>query len=104
TVRNVHDIESLQKYILHHDTQNIAVIGGGFIGVEVAENLRLADRNVSLIEFAPQIMTPFDEDMAQILHKEMVDKGVNLIVNNGLATINEDHVILQSGEKVDADV
>ncbi|CAM5483445.1 hypothetical protein LSPH24S_07375 [Lysinibacillus sphaericus] len=58
----------------------LAVIGGGFIGVEVAENLRLAGRGVTLVEFAPQILTPFDEDMVQILHKELLDHGVNLIV------------------------
>lgn len=104
TVRNVTDIENLQQYITNQSVENIAVIGGGFIGVEVAENLRLAGRNVSLIEFAPQIMTPFDEDMVQILHKEMMDKGVQLIVNDGLADIQPSSITLQSGKQLQADV
>ena len=59
TVRNVVDIERLQKAIVEKNAQNIAVIGGGYIGVEVAENLRLVGRNVTLIQGAPQILRPF---------------------------------------------
>lgn len=99
TVRNVLDIEHLNNYIKQKQVKDIAVIGGGFIGVEVAENLRLANYNVTLIEFANQIMTPFDYDMAQILHKEMADNGVHLIVNDGLAKIGEDFVETHSGKK-----
>ena len=104
TVRNVTDIERLQGYIQTINAQNIAVIGGGFIGVEVAENLRLAERNVSLVEFAPQILTPFDDDMVQILHKEMMDKGINLVVNDGLAKISDTSIELNSGKTIAADV
>lgn len=104
TVRNVVDIERLHKAIVEKDAQNIAVVGGGFIGVEVAENLRLAGRGVSLVEFAPQILTPFDEDMVQILHKEMLDKGVNLVVGDGLAEITETQIKLNSGKEIDADI
>lgn len=102
TVRNVVDIEQIMKYIGEHDVKDVAVIGGGFIGVEVAENLRLADYNISLIEFADQIMTSFDYDMAQILHKEMIDNGVSLIVNDGLKSISDQVVETQSGEKIEA--
>lgn len=104
TVRNVVDIEKLHNAIVEKDAKNIAVIGGGFIGVEVAENLRLAGRNVSLVEFAPQILTPFDEDMVQILHKEMTDHGVDLVVGDGLAAINEQAITLNSGKVIDADI
>ena len=104
TVRNVVDIERLHKAIVEKDANNIAVVGGGFIGVEVAENLRLAGRDVSLVEFAPQILTPFDEDMVQILHKEMLDKGVNLVVGDGLAEITETQIKLNSGKEIDADI
>lgn len=104
TVRNVVDIERLQNYVQTNDSKNIAVIGGGFIGVEVAENFTLAGRNVSLVEFADQIMTPFDYDMVQILHKEMIDQGVEVIVDDGLASITDTHVLLNSGKQVEAQV
>ena len=64
----------------------------------------MAGRNVSLVEFAPQILTPFDEDMAQILHKEMVDQGVELIVGDGLAEITPNLIKLNSGKEVAADI
>ncbi len=102
TVRNVVDIDRLNRYIQSDDIQDIAVIGGGFIGVEVAENLRLAGFNVSLVEFSQQIMTPFDYDMAQILQKEMMDKGINVIVNDGLAKVTADYVELNSGKQLKA--
>lgn len=102
TVRNVVDIQNLNSFIKQSHIKDIAVIGGGYIGVEVAENLKLAGYNISLIEFANQIMAPFDYDMAQILHKEMVDHGVNLIVNDGLAKIGDGYVETQSGRQIDA--
>lgn len=102
TIRNVVDIERLHQFVQMNDIDNIAVIGGGFIGVEVAENLRLAGRDVSLIEFADQIMMPFDNDMVQILHKEMMDKGVEVIVGDGLTKVADTHVELNSGKIVKA--
>ncbi|MCR1898930.1 FAD-dependent oxidoreductase [Irregularibacter muris] len=104
TVRNVVDIDKLNRYVQSGKIKDIAVIGGGFIGVEVAENLQLADAdfNVTLVEAADQIMAPFDYDMVQILHKEMLDKGINLIVGDGIAKVLEDHIELASGKKVSA--
>ncbi|MER1987184.1 MAG: FAD-dependent oxidoreductase [Solibacillus sp.] len=104
TVRNVVDIERLQKAVVENEAANIAVIGGGFIGVEVAENLKLAGRHVSLIQSANQVLTPFDFDMAQILHKEIVDQGVQLIVGDGLAAVAKGEVTLRSGKTVAADI
>ena len=102
TVRNVVDIERISKYIQEQDVQDVAVVGGGFIGVEVAENLRLAGRNVSLIEAQDQIMMPFDYDMAQILHKELMDNVINLILSDGVLKIEEDAIELLSGKKIAA--
>ncbi|NLK20725.1 MAG: FAD-dependent oxidoreductase [Epulopiscium sp.] len=102
TVRNVVDIKKLKDYLTVNNIQDIAIIGGGFIGVEVAENLRLAGKNISLIEAQAQIMNPFDYDMVQILHKEMMDQGVQLILNDGVRKINSDSVELNSGKEVGA--
>lgn len=103
TVRSVADVEMLDTWFSAHDVKDVAVVGGGFIGCEVAENLRESDRNVALIEAMPQIMTPFDFDMAQILHKEMMDQGVTLILKDGVKRIDEHEVELASGKKVKAD-
>jgi len=103
TVRNVTDIENINSYVKQKDIKNIAVIGGGFIGIEVAENLKLANHNVTLVEFANQVMAPFDYDMAQILHKEMVDHGVELVLDDGLEKIGAGYIETQAGKKIDAD-
>ncbi len=101
-VRNVVDIKNISDFIHKHTVKDVVVVGGGFIGVEVAENLRLAGLNVSLVEALNQVMSPFDYDMAQILHKEMVDQGVNLILSDALKTIKSDCVLLQSGKEIPA--
>ncbi len=99
TVRNVTDIRSLKAYVDRGEITDITVVGGGFIGVEVAENLRESGKHVTLIEGLSQIMAPFDYDMVQILHKEMVDHGVNLMVSTQVTAIEDDRVIARQGEK-----
>jgi len=103
TIRNVKDIVGLNGFIQENNCKDITVIGGGFIGVEAAENLRMAGYNVTMIEAMPQIMRIFDYDMVQILHKELVDKGINLIVNDKVEKFEKDTVVLGSGKKVHAE-
>ena len=103
TVRDVEDVDSLNKYLIEKQATDVVVIGGGFIGVEAAENLKMRGLNVSLVEFAPQILTTLDFDMVQILHKEMVDHGVKLYVNEAADAFADGHVVLRSGTKLPAD-
>lgn len=103
TIRNVKDISRLNHFIKNHHSQNITVIGGGFIGIETAENLRMAGYNVTLVEAMPQIMRPFDYDMVQILHKEILDHGIDLIVNDKVAKFEQDTVVLDSERRITAD-
>jgi NADPH-dependent 2,4-dienoyl-CoA reductase/sulfur reductase-like enzyme/rhodanese-related sulfurtransferase len=100
TVRNVVDIDKLNQYVKKINTKDVAVIGGGYVGVEVAENLVLAGYNVSLIEATDQILRPFDYDMVQIFHKVMTDHGVNLIVGDRVESFEEDKVVLASGKLI----
>jgi NADPH-dependent 2,4-dienoyl-CoA reductase/sulfur reductase-like enzyme/rhodanese-related sulfurtransferase len=104
TIRNVVDIDKLNKYVKSIDTQDIAVIGGGYIGVEAAENLREAGYNVALIEATDQILRNFDYDMVQIFHKELYDNSINLIVGDKVEKFEKDTVILSSGKRISAKV
>lgn len=103
TIRNVADITALHDYIYGKNIKNIAVIGGGFIGVEAAENLRLAGFNVALIEASKQILMPFDDELAAVLHKEMTDEGVQLILEDGVKKIGDGFVETESGKKIAAE-
>lgn len=102
TVRNVVDIDRLNNFVKENESKKIAVIGGGYIGVEVAENLKEAGYEVTLIEAMNQILKPFDYDMIQILHKEMMDNGVNLIVDDKVVGFTESEVKLESGKAIEA--
>ena len=102
TIRNVVDIDKLNRFIQELQAKDIAVIGGGYIGVEASENLIKGGYTTSLIEATPQILKPFDYDMVQILHKEMTDHGVNLIVDDKVISFEKDTVILASGKKIKA--
>lgn len=102
SLKNVTDVQGIDEYIDKNQVEDIAVVGGGFIGLEVMENLRRAGKNVTLIEAANQIMAPLDYDMVQTLNKEIVDKGVQLILNDGVKSIHNDKVVLASGREVKA--
>ncbi|HOK63492.1 MAG TPA: FAD-dependent oxidoreductase [Soehngenia sp.] len=103
TIRNVVDVAKLNSFLKDNASKDVVVIGGGFIGVEVCENLKLGGYDVTLIEATPQIMNVFDYDMAQILHKEMIDNHVNLIVNDKVMKFEKDEVLLESNKRIHAD-
>lgn len=103
TVKTVTDISRLHTFIHDGGVKKITVVGGGFIGVEVAVNLVEAGYQAALIEAAPQILNPYDMDMVQILHKEMLDKGVDLIVGDKAVSFEGSAITLESGRVVDGD-
>lgn len=80
TVRNVEDTFRIKDYIDTTKPEKAVVIGGGFIGIEMAENLRRLGTEVTLVEAAPQLMAPFDGDMAAFIHAEVRAAGVKLVL------------------------
>ncbi len=104
TVRDVRDADTLRKRIAETGSANVVVVGGGFIGVETAENLQMAGCNVALVEMMPQILLTFDFDMVQILQKEMTDKGIKLYLNQAVRAFEDGQAVLDSGEKLPADI
>lgn len=103
TIRNVVDIDLLQQFIQEKKARDITVIGAGYIGVEVAENLRKAGLNVTLVEAMNQILRPFDYDMVQIFHKVLLDHQVNLILGDIVEAFDHHQVLLASGKTIAAD-
>lgn len=90
TIRNVMDVRRIKTYLDHTGAKQVLVAGGGFIGIETAENLRLAGIQVTLVEMAPQILQPFDNDMVQMLHHELDKNGIELLLNTRLLAIDDD--------------
>ena len=106
TLRNVRDTDKISA--LANKIKSAVVIGGGFIGIEMAENLRDKGVEVTLVEAAPHILAPFDDDLIRIAEREMEQKGVVLSLNNGVTSFNEVldgvEVTLQSGDVVKGDI
>lgn len=92
TLRNVHDTDAIKSYMQTHDVQQAVIVGGGFIGLEMAENLVHSGVEVSVVEMANQVMGPIDYSMAAIVHQELVNNGVKLYLEQAV----------ESFEKVDA--
>ncbi|WAW14894.1 FAD-dependent oxidoreductase [Peptostreptococcus equinus] len=102
TVKNVNDIRMIDEYLNKKNVKDVAVIGGGFIGVEVAECMRKSGKNISLVEASNQILNNFDYDMIQMLHKELYDNGIKLILSDSLVEINDSSILLKSGKVIEA--
>lgn len=100
TIRNVVDIEKLKKYLVENNVKNVSVVGGGFIGLEVVENLVEAKYNVSLVEMSNQVLPTIDYDLVQIVHKELLDHNVNLVLNDGIKEIEDGYIELNSGKQI----
>lgn len=106
SLRNVPDADEMRTFA-DAGTGRAAIIGGGFIGVEMAENLRDRGLDVVLIEAAPHILAPFDTDMVKIAEKELEEHGVRLILGDGVKSFAEVDggisITLGSGLNVEAD-
>ena len=88
TLRNVADMDRIMAFIREKRPKHAAVIGGGFIGIEMAENLKEAGLEVNIVELADQVIAPLDRDVACEVHSYLRQKGVSLSLNNGLKNIS----------------
>jgi NADPH-dependent 2,4-dienoyl-CoA reductase/sulfur reductase-like enzyme/rhodanese-related sulfurtransferase len=104
SLRNVTDIRKIDGYIDENDVKHVTIVGGGFIGLEVAENLVERGTQVALIEAQDQVMAPFDYDMVQILHKSLHDNGVDLKVNTALEGVEQGRIKFSDGNTLDTDM
>ena len=98
TLRNIPDTLKIKNYIETTHPKTAVVVGGGYIGVEMAENLVEAGLDVSIVELADHLIAPLDFDMAADVHRYVKEKGIKLYLNNGVKSIDRNKVILQNGE------
>eukprot|EP00961_Rhodomonas_salina_P253816 3430141-Rhodomonas_salina.2 len=110
-LRNLTDMDKIDNWIKDNGAKTAVVAGGGFIGVEMAEQLHQRGLTVTLVEAMPQIMGPMDEEFAFMLHEELEKNKVRVIVNDAIATFDEpkggakgSDIVLKSGNKLEADL
>lgn len=106
TLRNIPDTDRIKQFVDMRRPAQAVVVGGGFIGLEMAENLADRGVKVTIIEMANQVMAPLDYEMASIVHTHLKEKGVTLILEDGVQAL-ADHgktIELSSGTKVSTDM
>ena len=103
TLRTVEDVLRIYEAV-EVKPKSAVVIGGGFIGVEMAENLVHKGIKTSLIEALPQVLAPLDPEMAELVHQELRKNGIDLHLANSVKEITSDEVILSDGSKVSAEL
>ena len=109
TVKTVPDSEAIRTFLERHQIRKALVVGGGFIGLETAEALMNRGLEVTVVEMAPQILLPFDSDMAALVAAHIQDKGVKVIVGDGIQAFYEKDGLayeaqLESGKRVSMEI
>ena len=102
-VRNLNDADKIKNYVQQNNSKKVVVVGGGFIGIEMAENLIEMGLETTLVELGNQILAPVDEEIASVAQNEMRDNGVNLILSDGVKSFDGDKIILNSGVNIPFD-
>lgn len=103
-VRTLNDADKIKEFIKNNNSHNAVVIGGGFIGIEMAENLAHLGVNTTLVELSDQILAPVDKEVAQYAQNTMTENGVNLILSDGVKEFNENKIILNSNKEIEFDI
>jgi len=106
TLRNIPDTDKILSYVEEQKPRKAVVVGGGFIGIEMAENLLERGLDVTIVEMANQVMAPIDFEMASILHKHLRSKGVKLLLENGVKSFDENgrKIVLSDGTVIETDL
>lgn len=89
SLRSVEDMDAIKGFIDDHQVRRAVVVGGGFIGLEMAENLHERGIEVSIVELAPQVMAPIDYSIASFVHAHLAEQGVGLYLGQGLERIDQ---------------
>lgn len=108
TLRNIPDTDRIKALVDQDATRRAVVIGYGFIGLEMAENLKERGLEVSIVEAAPHVLAPFDSDMSVLVERELKENGIDLFLSDGVASFQEQPdtitVTLQSGKILATDI
>ncbi|WP_028518256.1 FAD-dependent oxidoreductase [Ruminococcus flavefaciens] len=103
TLRNIPDTMKIKGFVDNNKPKKAVVVGGGYIGAEMAENLANAGLEVSIVELSDHLIAPLDADIAADVHRYIRSKGIRLFLNNGVTEMTDNKVILQK-DSIEADL
>ncbi|GAB6179511.1 CoA-disulfide reductase [Desulfotomaculum defluvii] len=107
TLRNMADVDKIKDFLTVRKPRRAAVVGGGYVGIEMAENLKHAGLDVVIIEAADQLMGPLDAEMARIVEQEMLANGINLSLKDAVQRFQGEkqiEIVLSSGKQEQVDM
>lgn len=104
SLRNINDMYKIKHYINQKSPKSTVIVGTGFIGLEMAENLKGLGIDVTMVELLPQVSPGLDEDMAIMVEEHLVKKGVRVITGKSASEITENQVILSDGSKLSGEM
>ncbi|WP_286677852.1 FAD-dependent oxidoreductase, partial [Candidatus Aquicultor secundus] len=108
TIRNIPDTDAIKEFVDQVKPERVVVVGAGFIGLEMAENLKRRGVSVIVVELADRILTPLDFEMSALVHRHIMEKGVNIIRGKGVRELHheDDWIVaeLTDGTRLNADM
>lgn len=103
TLRTVNDMYKIKTYLDENDPKSVVIVGTGFVGLEMCENLKALGLDVTMVEMLTQVTPGLDSDMASYLEDHLVDNGVEVLTNASAAEINDKGVLLSDGRQIEGD-
>ena len=102
-LRNIPHLDSIMSFIQQHQPKNVVIVGAGYIGLEVAENLHRKGLHISVVEKAPYVMPVFDSEIAAFAHEELVKNEIDVYINDEIVQSTKKQITLKSGKTIPAD-
>ena len=102
-LRNIPHLDAIMSFIQQHQPKNVVIVGAGYIGLEVAENLHRKGLHISVVEKAPYVMPVFDSEIAAFAHEELVKNEIDVFINDEIVQSTKKQITLKSGKTIPAD-
>ena len=104
SLRNIPDVDKIMAYLAAKESKSATIIGGGFIGLEMAENLAKRGLSVTIVEKAPHVLPTIDREMAAFVNEELIKNNLSVMTNRGAVEFKNDEILLDNGESLQSDL
>ena len=104
SLRNIPDVDKIMAYLKAKAPQSATIIGAGFIGLEMAENLAKRGLSVTIVEKAPHVLPTIDREMAAFVNEELIKNNLSVMTNRGAVEFKNDQILLDNGESLQSDL
>ena len=104
SLRNIPDVDKIMTYLKANAPKSATIIGAGFIGLEMAENLAKRGLSVTIVEKAPHVLPTIDREMAAFVNEELIKNNLSVMTNRGAVEFKNDEILLDNGESLQSDL